>query len=136
MRVLAMPLAVLAFHGQIAALPTPVQAELKVHSWHRGCPVPLSQLRLVTVSYWGFDHHVHTGSITVNAAVASPLLTVFRQLYALRFPLRHLSPVDTGRDNTSSFECRDAVSSPCPGTSPTHSWSMHAYGEAVDINPV
>ena len=33
-------------------------------------------------------------------------------------------------DNTSSFNCRYAVA---PGTK---QWSMHAYGEAIDINTV
>jgi hypothetical protein len=33
-------------------------------------------------------------------------------------------------DNTSAFNCRRI-----PG-SPTRRWSMHAYGEAIDVNPV
>jgi len=33
-------------------------------------------------------------------------------------------------DNTSGFNCRRAVTSGPP------SWSMHAYGEAIDVNPV
>src|SRR5207244_2027462 len=31
--------------------------------------------------------------------------------------------------------CRAAVPSPCSGGTSTHHWSMHAYGEAVDIDP-
>jgi hypothetical protein len=38
-------------------------------------------------------------------------------------------------DVTASFECRQAVPSPCTGGTGTGSWSMHAYGLAVDINP-
>jgi hypothetical protein len=33
-------------------------------------------------------------------------------------------------DNTSAFNCRAAVGST------TGSWSMHAYGLAIDVNPV
>ena len=60
-------------------------------------------------------------------------------LYRARFPVRRIQPVDRYRgdddasmaaDNTSGFNCRAAVSS-----GPTH-WSMHAYGEAIDVNPV
>jgi hypothetical protein len=68
---------------------------------------------------------------------------VFRQLYAMRFPIRHMTlavygplgglPADN--DLTGSFECREAVPSPCTGGTGTGSWSMHAYGEAVDLNP-
>ena len=50
------------------------------------------------------------------------------------------------KDVTASFECREAVSSPCTGASEavtrplaeaggTGTWSQHAYGLAVDVNP-
>jgi hypothetical protein len=42
-------------------------------------------------------------------------------------------------DFTASFECREASASPCSGATTnktTGSWSMHAYGEAIDLNPV
>ena len=39
-------------------------------------------------------------------------------------------------DVTASFECRQAVPSPCTGGKGTGTWSQHAYGLAVDINPV
>lgn len=125
-----------SFHGQIQSLPAPLKAALKKHLWHRGCPVPLSQLRLLTVSYVGFDRLAHTGQLVVNPDAAGPLRSVFGRLYRLGFRIREMQPVDDSGDDTASFECRDAVASPCPGTPPTHSWSEHAYGEAVDINPI
>jgi hypothetical protein len=39
-------------------------------------------------------------------------------------------------DVTASFECRQAVPSPCSGGSGTGTWSNHAYGLAIDLNPV
>ena len=104
--------------------------------WHSGCPVSLSQLTLVTVARWGFDGRVHRGRLVVNEAAARPLLGVFRRLYELRFPIRMMQPVDNSGDDTSAFECRDAVPSPCPGAPATGNWSEHAYGEAVDLNPI
>jgi len=115
--------------------------------WHSGCPVALSQLRVLTVPYVGFDGRRHTGQLVVNEAAVAPLTTVFRRLYALRFPIRHMQLSDTygparGRpadgDFTASFECRQASASPCTSfaNKGTGSWSEHAYGEAVDINPV
>src|SRR5207253_8970085 len=41
-----------------------------------------------------------------------------------------------GGDICDAFEWREAVPSPCAGGSCTGSWSEHAYGEAVDLNPV
>jgi hypothetical protein len=70
---------------------------------------------------------------------------VFRQLYGLHFPIRHLRLADVygplgdrprDGDLSGSFECRQAVPSPCTGGTGTGTWSMHAYGLAVDLNPV
>jgi D-alanyl-D-alanine carboxypeptidase len=109
------------------------------YSWQPGCPVGPAQLRRVRLRYIGFDGRAHTGRLIVNERVVSSVIGVFRQLYAARFPIRKMVPVDvyhgsdsrsTAADNTSSFNCRYAVA---PG--PKH-WSMHAYGEAIDINTV
>jgi D-alanyl-D-alanine carboxypeptidase-like protein len=81
----------------------------------------------------------------VNEKAARPLARVFRQLYELRFPIRHLrfadayGPTDAqpaDGDISGSFECRQAVPSPCTGGTGTGTWSNHAYGLAVDLNPV
>ena len=110
--------------------------------WHPGCPVMPYQLRILTTRYYGFDHRKHLGQIVVNEAVAPSLAKVFRKLYARRFPIREMSfnsmygphPNKNG-DVTASFECRDAVPSPCSGNAKGKHWSMHAYGEAVDLDP-
>jgi len=137
MRVLALPLVFFAFHASVRPLPAPLQADLSSkHLWHSGCPVALSGLRLLTVSRWGFDGRLHSGRIVVNAKAAGPLVTVFRELYTLRFPIRQMEPLDPSGDDTASFQCRFAVASPCPGTAGTGHWSEHAYGEAVDLNPI
>jgi hypothetical protein len=144
-RLLALPLVLASFHVSVQPLPAPLQTELRGGFWRPACPVSLSQLRLLTVTHWGFDSRAHTGQLVVNENAAAPLARVFRRLYELRFPIRHMQLADTygpsrGRpadgDVTASFECREAVPSPCTGGSGTGSWSEHAYGEAVDLNPV
>ena len=75
----------------------------------------------------------------MHRRVAADVVGVFRRLYAARFPIRRMRPVSAYRgsddasmaaDNTSSFNCRRAV-----GAS-SSAWSMHAYGLAIDVNPV
>jgi hypothetical protein len=113
-------------------------AELR-WSWRPGCPVGPSQLRRIRLRYVGFDGKAHVGNIVVNAAVTDDVTAVFRRLYGARFPIRSILPIDvfhgsdsrsTAADNTSSFNCRFAVA---PGAK---HWSMHAYGEAVDVDTV
>jgi hypothetical protein len=108
-------------------------------SWHDGCPVGPDQLRRVTVTYWGFDGQVHTGALVVHMDVTDAVVKVFASLFAQHFPIRSMDPIDKygasddasmAADNTSAFNCRMAVTTGPP------SWSVHAYGQAIDVNPV
>lgn len=156
-RLLVVPLVVMAL-GSTAAVAAdssyrssvrPLSAELRGRlggeSWRPGCPVPLSGLRVLAVTHWGFDGRPHVGQLVVDGGHAQALARVFRKLYELRFPIRHMRLADMygpreGRpadgDVTGSFRCRQAVPSPCSGGSANGSWSNHAYGHAIDLNPV
>ncbi len=117
---------------------TVTPAELP-YSYRPGCPVAPTQLRLLHLSYWGFDGRVHRGALVVNEAVVPAVRQVFATLFAKLFPIRRMEPVDAYRgsdnrsmaaDNTSAFNCRYAV------TSGPRQWSVHAFGEAIDIDPL
>jgi hypothetical protein len=132
-------LALLALQPPFAHSVSHVTAAQLPYSWHRGCPVAPAQLRRVRLSYWGFDGRAHTGALVVNASAVGDVVGVFRRLYAGRFPVRRMRPIDAYRgvderslaaDNTAAFNCRYAVA---PGPK---RWSVHAYGLAVDIDPV
>jgi D-alanyl-D-alanine carboxypeptidase len=123
------------FHMSVA----PVRAAQLGASWRPGCPVGPEQLRIVRVSFVGFDGRAHTGALVVNRSVASEVQIAFHRLYTARFPIRRMEPVSAyggsddrsmAADNTSAFNCRYAVA---PGPK---RWSVHAYGEAIDVNTV
>jgi hypothetical protein len=108
-------------------------------SWHAGCPVQPADLREISLSYWGFDNVAHTGRIVVNAAAVPAAEAAFKTLYLERFPIRSMRPVSEfggsddasmAADNTSGFNCRNAVAAGPPR------WSAHAYGKAIDVNTV
>ena len=127
----------------VRPLSPPLQKALTGRFWRPGCPVPLSQLRVLTVRHWGFDGRVHTGQLIVNRDVANPLRGVFKRLYEVQFPLRHLrldiyragAELPVHGDFSGSFECRQSVPSPCVGGNASGRWSNHAYGHAIDLNP-
>jgi hypothetical protein len=108
-------------------------------SWHAGCPVAPTQLREISLTYWGFDNVAHTGRIVVNVDAVPAVEKAFKTLYLQRFPIRSIRPVSEfggsddasmAADNTSGFNCRNAVAA-----GPPH-WSAHAYGKAVDVNTI
>jgi len=125
------------FHGRVAPIDGQTRARMSGVSMHRGCPVGFADLRLLTVTHWGFDGRVHRGRLVVDRAAAEQILGAMRTLYHQRFPIRRMRLVDAygaddhrsmKADNTSAFNCRFVAG--------TGRWSEHAYGRAIDINPV
>jgi hypothetical protein len=146
MRIALLALATLAAAGAPSAAGTPPGFAVAIEtvrwadlraSYRDRCPVGPAQLRTVVVSHWGFDGKPRTGRIVVSRRAAPAIARVFRTLWDARFPIRRLQPVSAyggsddasmAADNTSGFNCRFVG-----GTS---RWSMHSYGEAIDVNPV
>lgn len=127
-----------AYDATISRLPRDVRDRMIGSSWRPGCPVPLRDLRLIRLRFWGFDDRAHRGRLVVHRAWAPEVARAFGDIYAARFPIRKMLLVDRYgaddtrsmiADNTSAFNCRYRSGICC-------TWSQHAYGRAIDINPV
>jgi D-alanyl-D-alanine carboxypeptidase len=125
------------FRSEIERIDAAQEKRMTGVSWRKGCPVALRDLRLLTLSHWGFDGRARTGRLIVHREVSRELVQVFRDLYAARFLIRRMVPVDAygasdfrsiEADNTSAFNCRYVEG--------TTRWSNHAYGRAIDVNPI
>jgi hypothetical protein len=123
--------------GFASRVTVPAPADVIARStWAKGCPVGPADLAWVRLTFWGFDDARHTGELLVNRSAADDLVRVFRDLYADRFPIEEMritgkseqtaAPTGDGND-TGSFNCR-----PVRGAT---TYSQHAYGLAVDVNP-
>ena len=127
------------FKASIEPLRGPLRDEVVDRNWHPGCPVPIRDLRVARVRYWGFDGEVHDGPLVLNEKVVHDVVGVFGRLFRAHFPIKHIAlarryrpDVDrwnSTRDTTASFNCR-------PATDVPGSVSQHSYGWAVDINPL
>lgn len=116
----------------------PVTAAELGETWRPGCPVQPDALRRVELDYVGFDGAVHRGSLVAHRDVVDDVVAIFAELQRLRYPVERMQTVDRYRgaddelsmedNNTSAFNCR-----PLPGNT---GWSFHAYGRAVDVNPL
>jgi len=135
--------------GQFVGRIDGVSTERLGLSWRPGCPVSPSDLRLLTLSYWGVDGVGHQGELIVHRDIAPGVINAFRVLWITKFPInrmetpeRYIRAEDIGPDgeylpgepgpdtanDTSGFLCRRSTGA--------RSWSQHAYGKAIDINPV
>jgi D-alanyl-D-alanine carboxypeptidase len=105
--------------------------------WRKGCPVGLEDLRRITFRHWSFDGSITTGSVVVNVEVSVGIESVLKELFDARFPIASAKPIEafggdddrsTMANNTSAFNCRVVTGG--------KSFSEHAWGRAMDINPV
>jgi D-alanyl-D-alanine carboxypeptidase len=126
-----------AFRSAIERIDPALAKRMAGVSWRPGCPVALRDLRLLTLTHWGFDGRTRTGRLIVHREVAREVVAAFRELYAARFPIRRMQLIDAyggsdfrsiDADNTSAFNCRYVDG--------TTRWSNHAYGRAIDVNPI
>ncbi|GAA3149523.1 hypothetical protein JOF29_006789 [Kribbella aluminosa] len=115
-----------------------VSAAMVPNTYRAGCPVKPSALRLLQLSYWGFDGRVHRGELILRDAAVAKMITVWTSTFAAKFPIRQMRRVDAfggndvrsmAADNTSAFNCRRVTGDP-------YSLSPHSYGWAIDINTV
>jgi hypothetical protein len=125
------------YHATIERLDAATKEAMTGVSWHRGCPVPLRALRVIHLTIWGFDREAHRGELVAHRRWADDLVHAFRRIYRAKVPIRRMRPVDRydaddhrsmRADNTSAFNCRFVEG--------TTRWSRHAYGDAIDLNPV
>ncbi len=105
--------------------------------WQKGCPVQLAELRVVNATHRTFKGSVAVGSVVVHQQYAKAVAQVLRQLFEANFPIESMFPIEAfgGDDeraqlanNTSAFNCRVVKGSKV--------FSQHAYGRAIDINPL
>jgi hypothetical protein len=108
------------------------------HAMRPDAPVGCERLVLVRFAYIGFEGQEHgDGELVVLDALADQVAAIFAELKGRRFPIAQarLMNAYNGDDdasmeanNTSAFNDRNVVGS--------NAMSTHAYGAAIDINPI
>jgi hypothetical protein len=125
------------FIGKASKIDDARAKRMKGRSWHQGCPVAISQLRLLRVRHWDFKGDVERGRLIVHEDSDRKILEVMESLFEERFPIRRMEVIDKyggddhksmNADNTSAFNCRFVAG--------TQNWSQHAFGRALDLNPI
>lgn len=99
--------------------------------------------RLITVKYYSTDNRVHQGQLVIDADLVGDIRRVFALALKERFSIHSVIPVSDRRfrkenrwddelsmeaDNTSAFNYREVTGG--------GRLSNHAYGRAIDINPL
>jgi hypothetical protein len=122
------------FHSSTGPI-TPALRQRMGRTYQPNCPVGLDQLRYLRLTFRGFDGKAHTGELVVAAKVSGQVVAIFRDLFALGFPIEQMTLPTTGDvdarptgdgNTTAGFVCRAARGQT--------RFSAHAYGLAIDVN--
>lgn len=131
-------------YGTIGKIDEKLEQRITGKSWESSCPIPLSDLRYLTIPYWGYDNQIHIGEMIVHKSIAQEVLDIFYELLENKFPIQsmrliddyfqpHLTKGDVDdlsmlNNNSSAFFFRYIGK--------TNIVSEHGLGTAIDINPL
>lgn len=106
-------------------------------SFKENCTVPRQNLLYLKVIHANGEGQAQVGEMICNKLIAADLLKIFKQLYAINYPIERMVLVDNydaddersmAANNTSCFNFRAVIG--------TTKLSHHSRGMAVDINPL
>ena len=118
-------------------VPDSIWQYMQGRSYHPNSHIQRADLRYLRVRHYDYDGRTHQGELVCNKLIASKLLAIFRELYEARYPIQKITLADNydGDDerqmranNTSCFNYRIVTD--------TKHLSKHAYGLAIDVNPL
>ena len=101
------------------------------------CKVALDDLRYVGVLYIDFDGQEQVGELICNTKIAQDLVEVFYELYKSDYAIESIKLVDEfNGDDTASMVANNTSCFNYRYVEGTTRMSNHAYGLAIDLNPL
>lgn len=123
------------FHASVGPVTDAIRQRMG-ETWSPACPVALADLAYVTVSFRGFDGLAHTGELVLAAGEADDVVSVFRALFAADYPIEEMRlPTTADLDAPPTGDGNDTAALVCRAARGQTSWSAHAHGLAIDVNP-
>ena len=114
-----------------------VLARMSGRSYKDGCPVAVEDLRYLRVLHMDLDGRTLIGEMVCNKSIADDLLEIFRALYDAGYPIESMRLIDDyDADDEASMAANNSSCFNYRRKSGMSAVSRHAYGEAVDINPL
>lgn len=123
---------------EIKDIPLDIQDKMiEKKVWASECIISLTKLKLLTLSHYNFDNRIEIGQMVALGSMADSVIAIFQELFALKFPIHTIKLVDEfegddelsmSANNSSCFNFRKIAG--------TNKLSLHAYGLAIDINPM
>jgi hypothetical protein len=116
-----------------------IDSHITIDDAFKGKEIPVSNtknLRITDVEYYSFDNRLHRGQIIIHKELVNDIKEIFAMIKEKKFPIKKVIPINNYKwsdessmkdNNTSAFNYRVI--------SGTRTFSPHALGRAIDINP-
>ena len=123
-------------------IPDDVYQRINGKSYRENPNIGLEDLRYLKMLHYNYDHQIQVGEMIVNAQLADEICSIFMELFQNEYEIYSMYLVDNywagdgdstdfasiDVNNTSAFNYREQTGG--------GSLSNHAYGCAIDINPM
>ncbi len=118
-------------------LPDEIIERITGVSWQENDDIALEDLRYIKLKHYDFDGNIQDGEMICHHLIAAYVTEIFYELYKAEYPIAQVALVEEydgddeasmAANNSSSFNYRTIAG--------TDTLSLHAYGMAVDINPL
>lgn len=118
-------------------IPDTVKTRMQGKSMKDHAKISYDQLRYLTLPYYDYDGHIQKGELVCNKRIAHELLCVFRDLFSKAYPINSIRLVDDfDADDEASMQANNTSCFNYRTITGTNTLSQHAFGLAVDINPL
>lgn len=110
---------------------------IKGNSYKKDCPVSLKDLRYINLTYLDFEGNRKVGELIVHKNVSKEMVDIFKTMYESKYPIYKMELVSNFNGNDfNSIEANNTSAYNCRNIAGTKKYSRHAYGKAIDINPI
>ncbi len=114
-----------------------IASRIEGKSYRENPDISLADLRYVRIKYIDFEGNEKDGELIVNRRIARDTVEIFYQLYRHKYPLQEVSLIDDyGASDDRSMEANNTAAFNYRKITGSTSLSRHAYGMAIDINPL
>lgn len=114
-----------------------VFSRMQGKSFKEGCTVPRESLRYLRLLHKDKDGNIIIGEMVCHKAIASDILSIFRELYLHSYPVERVRLIDDyGADDESSMRANNSSCFNFRTVAGTNVPSVHGLGLAIDVNPL
>lgn len=125
-----------AFFAKIENVDSKTYHNMKGKSWTDNCPINIQDLHHLRLNYIDYEGKKQIGELLVHKTISEDVITIFKELYEAKYPIQSMRLYSDFDGKNSLEEANNTTSFYCKPKAGKRKISKHAFGLAIDINPM